>query len=211
MVLADLFHDKSLFEKALRLAHDGRAADYERLEFLGDRVIGLVVSELLYTTFPKEREGDLAKRFVMLTREETLADIAQIIGLPELLKTNENRLRHNSSVLSDVCEAVMAALYLDRGLEAVKAFMEPIWTPFSQANGQVPQDAKSTLQEWAQKKYKALPAYHVVDQQGPDHSPVFVVSVMVKEHEAMGRGTSKKAAEQQAAQNLLEVVQHGHK
>ncbi len=209
MALIDLFHNKDLFHQALRPARCGRSADYERLEFVGDRVIGLVVAELLYQTFPTEKEGSLAKRFVALTREETLADIAFAMGLPELLKTKENELRHNASVLSDVCEAVIAALYLDQGLKAVQDFMTPIWMPLIHANKQAPQDAKSALQEWVQKKYKTLPVYTVTDHSGPDHQPVFTVTVTVGKHAAIGRGSSKKAAEQQAAQNLLEAI-HGH-
>lgn len=210
MSLNELFQNKTLLHKALRLAHKGHSADYERLEFLGDRVIGMVVAELLYTTFPKENEGDLAKRFVALTCEKALAEIAQIIGLPKLLKTNENELRHNSSVLSDVCEAVIAAMYLDRGLEAVKTFMMPIWMPLILANPKVPQDAKTTLQEWAQKKYKALPIYKLINQEGAAHNPIFTVSVSIGTLTATGIGTSKKNAEQNAAQNLMEIIKNGY-
>jgi ribonuclease-3 len=210
MSLSDLFQDKTLLNKALKLAYKGRSADYERLEFLGDRVVGMVVAELLYTTFPKENEGDLAKRFVALTCEKALAEIAQTIGLPKLLKTNENELRHNSSVLSDVCEAVIAALYLDRGLEAVKTFMTPIWMPLILSNHQVPQDAKTSLQEWAQKTYKTLPVYTLINQEGPAHNPTFTVSVSIEKFSASGSGTSKKNAEQEAAQNLMEAIKNGH-
>ncbi len=210
MILRDLFKDKTLFDKAMRLAHKGRSAEYERLEFLGDRVIGMIVAELLYTTFPQEKEGDLAKRFVALTREETLADIAKTLGLPNLLKTNENELRYNSSILSDVCEAMIAALYLDSDLETVKTFITPFLIPLISTNQQAPQDAKSALQEWAQKIYKKLPTYTLVSQKGPDHNPVFTVSVTVETKSALGTGSSKKIAEQQAAQNLMEAMNNGH-
>ena len=210
MILRDLFKDKTLFDKAIRLAHKGRSAEYERLEFLGDRVIGIIVAELLYTTFPQEKEGDLAKRFVALTREETLAEIAKTLGLPNLLKTNENELRHNSSVLSDVCEAVIAALYLDGDLETVKTFITPFLTPLISANQQAPQDAKSALQEWSQKIYKKLPTYTLVGQEGPDHNPVFTVSVSVETKSAQGTGSSKKIAEQEAAKNLMEAIKNGY-
>ncbi len=203
-----VFHDKSLFKQALRLSHNGRPAGYERLEFLGDRVLGLVVAEMLYRRFPNEREGAMAKRFVALVREETLAGVAQDLGLPALLSTNEAALRHNASVLSDVCEAIIAALYLDQGLAAVQAFMEPIWSRLIEAEVQIPQDAKSALQEWAQKKFKVLPTYTLLSRTGPDHSPVFTVQVQIGDRTITGTGSNKKLAEQSAATNFLEDINH---
>lgn len=203
-----VFHDKSLFKQALRLSHNGRPAGYERLEFLGDRVLGLVVAEMLYRRFPNEREGAMAKRFVALVREETLARVAQDLGLPALLSTNETALRHNASVLSDVCEAIIAALYLDQGLTAVQAFMEPIWSRLIEAEVQIPQDAKSALQEWAQKKFKVLPTYTLLSRTGPDHSPVFTVQVQIGDRTITGTGSNKKLAEQSAATNFLEDINH---
>lgn len=203
-----VFHDKSLFKQALRLSHNGRPAGYERLEFLGDRVLGLVVAEMLYRRFPNEREGAMAKRFVALVREETLAGVAQDLGLPALLSTNETALRHNASVLSDVCEAIIAALYLDQGLAAVQAFMDPIWSRLIEAEVQIPQDAKSALQEWAQKKFKVLPTYTLLSRTGPDHSPVFTVQVQIGDRTITGTGSNKKLAEQSAATNFLEDINH---
>lgn len=203
-----VFHDKSLFKQALRLSHNGRPAGYERLEFLGDRVLGLVVAEMLYRRFPNEREGAMAKRFVALVREETLAGVAQDLGLPALLSTNETVLRHNASVLSDVCEAIIAALYLDQGLAAVQAFMDPIWSRLIEAEVQIPQDAKSALQEWAQKKFKILPTYTLLSRTGPDHSPVFTVQVQIGDRTITGTGSNKKLAEQSAATNFLEDINH---
>lgn len=208
--LADLFHNKKLLDKALQLAHKGRPAGYERLEFLGDRVVGIVVAEMLYDAFPDEKEGDLAKRFVALVREETLAEVAEQIGLPALLKTSENELRHNTSVLSDVCESVLGALYLDAGLDAVKQFMTPIWTPLLLSKQRAPQDPKSAVQEWTQKHFKELPVYKLTDQSGPDHHPVFTVILSAGPHTVTGRGHSKKEAEQQAAQVFMETCMHGY-
>ena len=203
--------NQSLLNKALTLSCHGKKATYERLEFLGDRVVGLVVAELLYETFPAEAEGSMAKRFVALTREEALARIAEQIGLPEMLITTEDELRQNASVLSDVCEAVIAALYLDKGLEAVKAFMTPLWMPLIQSETQVPQDAKSTLQEWSQKKYKELPVYQLVNRTGPDHQPVFTVQVQIHKKTVLGQGNSKKTAEQNAAEQFLKEIKNGLK
>jgi len=205
-----IFHNKSLFRQALRLSHNGHPAGYERLEFLGDRVLGLVVAEMLYRRFPNEREGAMAKRFVALVREETLAGVAQDLGLPALLSTNEDALRHNASVLSDVCEAVIAALYLDQGLAAVQAFMEPIWSRLIEAEIQIPQDAKSALQEWAQKKFKILPTYTLLSRTGPDHAPVFTVQVQIGDRTITGTGSNKKLAEQSAATHFLEDINHAN-
>ena len=202
--------DAKLLNDALQLSQKGKRPKYERLEFLGDRVIGLVVSEMLYKTFPTEAEGPMAKRFVALTREETLADIARQIGLPDLIKTTENELRQNNSVLSDVCEAVIAALYLDQGLSAVKRFMKPLWLPLIQAEPDIPQDSKSELQEWAQKKYKCLPKYELTNRTGPDHSPVFTVTVRIGGKSAIGKGASKKLAEHNAAETLLKEIKNGN-
>ena len=196
----------NLLRQALQLGRNGRRALYERLEFLGDRVVGLVVAEMLYTTFPGEREGALAKRFVALTREETLARVGEQIGLPERIITRDDSLRHNSSVLCDVCEAVLGAMYMDLGLEAVKKFMYPLWTPLIQEEITIPQDAKSALQEWAQKKYKKVPEYQMESRTGPDHCPHFVMRVTIENYTAVAEGSSKRIAEQIAAETLLEQI-----
>lgn len=210
MDIRALFQDKSLFDTAVTLSHHGKAAAYERLEFLGDRVLGLVVAEMLYDAFPQEKEGELARRFTALVREETLAEVAVQMGVPELLKTKENELRHNDSVLADVCEALLGALYLDQGLSAVCNFMEPLWCPLLTREKQAPKDAKSTLQEWAQQKGFALPIYTVLKRMGPDHAPCFLMQVEIMGVGlASAEGASKKLAEQAAAIDLLKQVKNG--
>jgi len=203
-----LFHDTKLFDAAIQLAYGSKAASYERLEFLGDRVLGLVVAEMLYTSYPKEKEGSLAKRFVVLTCEKTLAEVAHLWHLNKLVKTTDDELRNNDSVLSDVCEAVLGALYLDQGLDAVKNLMLPVWQPLMESNRQAPQDAKSACQEWAQRRFKCLPTYKMVEQMGTEHEPVFKVQIQVAELTAFGVGHNKKEAEKEAARNLLEQY-HG--
>ncbi len=202
-----LFNDQTLLRQALTLAHHGRTASYERLEFLGDRVLGLVVAEMLYLHHPMEKEGALARRFTELVREETLAEVAEKLGLPTLLITRENELRHNPSVLSDVCEAVLGALFLDQGLETVRQFIHPLWLPLMHRNKQAPKDAKSALQELAQKRGLPLPSYIVLKKSGPEHAPLFDIQVTIPDiGTAIGTGESKKIAEQHAAQNLLETL-----
>jgi len=202
--IQSLFKNQKLWEQAIQLASGQHAASYERLEFLGDRVLGLVVAEMLYNAYPDEKEGALAKRYVALTRESTLAEIAHLWHLNKLVKTNDKDLRENDSILSDVCEAVLGALYLDQGLQAVKEVMLPVWTPFMQSNAQAPQDSKSACQEWAQRKYKCLPVYTVIEQLGTIQKPIFKVQIQVHKLTAFGVGHSKKDAEKEAAQNLLE-------
>lgn len=206
-MLKELFHNQDLLKQALTLSHHGKSAPYERLEFLGDRVLGLIVADMLYHTFDQEKEGELARRFTGLVREETLAQIATQLGLGDLIITKEHELRYNRSILADVCEAVLGAMYLDSGLEVVRAFMEPIWTPLLHVDKKAPKDAKSALQEWAQQHGHKLPVYTLIEKTGEEHAPQFVIQVeVVGVGQATGHGPNKKAAEQTAAGNLLKQV-----
>lgn len=208
MDIQSLFKDKTCLTTALTLSHHGKSAPYERLEFLGDRVLGLVIAEYLYRKFPKEKEGELARRHTALVREETLAEIAIDMGIPSLIKTKEDELRSNPSILSDVCEAVLGALYLDQGIQKVKEFMLPFWMPYVEANKEAPKDAKSALQEWAQKHAFDLPVYSVLKRAGTDHEPYFFMQVEIMGAGlAHGEGKSKKIAEQNAADNLLKQLE----
>lgn len=188
-----------------------RSTPYERLEFLGDRVLGLVVADMLFHRFPAEPEGALARRHAALVRRETLAQVAQEIGLPSCLSLakgeEEAGGRANPGILADACEAVIGALYADAGFDRAAQFVRRAWTPLMDAVAQPPKDAKTALQEWAQGRGKPLPVYAVVGQDGPPHDPVFVVSVSVEGVDPMqGTGASKRVAEQAAAAALLEKV-----
>lgn len=210
MQLSTLFEDQSLLTNALTLAHNGKTADYERLEFLGDRVLGLIVADMLYLNYPTEKEGKLAPRFTELVREETLAQVARQLDIPAQLITREENLRANPSILADVCEAVLGALFLDKGFNAVQKFVTPIWTPIMHQYKTAPKDAKTRLQEWAQKKGYTLPVYRVIGKQGADHNPQFIIEAVVHGQAAQGIGHSKKEAEQIAAETLLHELK-GHK
>ena len=215
--LGHTFSSPQLLEQALmhRSVAHGSQRGYERLEFLGDRVLGLVVADLLYDAFPNEDEGAMAKRHVDLVRRETLAEVARMIGLGRHIRLSrgedEAGGRENEAILADCCEAVIAALYRDGGLEAADGFIRRYWLERLKALERPPQDAKTALQEWAQGKGLPLPDYRTVDRTGPDHMPVFTVSVEVAGQEpAKGEGTSKRAAEQAAAERLLaEVMKNG--
>ena len=186
----------------------------ERLEFLGDRVLGLVLAGLLLEAFPGEKEGEIAYRFSALARSETLTRVAEEIGLaPHIeLSSGEEEAggRQNASILADCLEAIIAALFLDGGLEAAEAFIHRHWRPLMDKEPAPPKDAKTMLQEWAQGRGLPLPEYRVTGQLGPDHAPRFTVEVTVHEKKpASGQGASKRAAEQTAAEALLALINPG--
>jgi ribonuclease-3 len=184
---------------------------YERLEFLGDRVLALIVAEQLLDRFPHEREGAIAKRHVNLVRREALALVARRIDLGRFLILSrgeeESGSRDSDTILSDSMEAVIGALYLDGGLEAARRFILAEWNRLLEQDLRPPQDSKTTLQEWAQGRKLPLPRYDTVDQSGPAHAPEFTVQVTVEGYPpATGAGRSKRLAEQAAAAALIAAV-----
>lgn len=178
----------------------------ERLEFLGDRVLGLAIAELLIERFPEEAEGQLAQRLAVLVSAPTLARVARSSGMAGEIRMAAGQLAEDTdAVLADACEAVIGAVYLDGGMAPAVAFIRAQWDALVNEAGAPPKDAKSTLQEWAQGRGLPLPSYAVQSREGPDHAPQFVVSVAVEgESAAQGQGKSKRAAEQAAAAALLE-------
>ncbi len=207
------FSDPSLLQQALthRSVESAGGLDYERLEFLGDRVLGLIVTEMVMQSYPAEREGALAKRLAALVRQETLADISREIGLGPFIHLSRGEAegggRDNEAILADVCEAVIAAIYRDGGLDAARRFIERHWQARVRAVEAPPQDAKTALQEWAQARGLALPSYVVVTRTGPDHAPAFTVRVDIDGvPSAEGKGPSKRVAEQAAARRALELL-----
>jgi ribonuclease-3 len=184
------------------------ALDNERLEFLGDRVLGLCVARLLLEHFPDAREGDLARRFNRLVRMETCAAVARELQLgPDLiLDAGEAGAggRRKDSILADACEAVLGAIFLDGGFEPAQAFVERFWTDRLKTVPAAPVDAKTALQEWAQARKLSLPSYRVVGCEGPDHAPEFEAEVQISGlPPARGQGASKRVAEQAAAAAML--------
>jgi ribonuclease-3 len=203
------FRDPSLIETAL--THPGAAAHssgpnrFERLEFLGDRVLGLIVADMLLRRFPSESEGALARRLADLAKQETLVTVACQIGIDKTLRLAKGESRDRSGPLADACEAVLGAIYLDGGIEPAARLIRACWGPLMEQSPAPPRDAKTALQEWAQGRGRPLPVYTIADRAGPDHEPAFVVRVSVDGFEpADGRGGSKRAAEQAAAAALLE-------
>ncbi len=200
------FKSKKLLKQALTLGFENHFAGYERLEFLGDRVLGVIVANMLFHVFSKEPEGDLARRFTALTRAETLAFVTEELHFDRYLisAVPSNKPDLTKAVLSDICEAVIAALFLDGGFEVAQQFVVRYWTPLMEKLSAPPVDSKTKLQEWAQARKLPLPVYTQLDRKGPDHNPVFMMQVAVSGFEPIcASGASKKEASQNAAAEFL--------
>ena len=182
------------------------------LEFIGDRVLGLLAAEALAERFPKAKEGELAPRLNALVSRETCARVAKVADLGPALRLSASSSkiggRETESILAGACEALMAALYQDGGLELARKVFLDLWSEeFDRAGQGRPRDPKTALQEWAQSKGRPLPSYRVLDRTGPDHAPEFTVEVSVKDVDpAIAKGKSRQEAEKAAAKALLERV-----
>jgi len=200
-------HDLSLYERAL--THGSlRAENYERLEFLGDRVLALVMAEWLYERFPGESEGQLSKRLNALVTGSVCAEIARGLGLAAHLQlgkqARDDGASDSDNVLGDAVEALIGALYLEHGLEPARAAVRQLWGDRVAADRRAPQHPKSALQEWAAAQGRRPPDYAVIERAGPHHAPRFTVRVSIgKLAEATATGGSKQEAETAAAAALL--------
>ncbi len=204
LLVRALTHASALAERG---NHDP-AATYQRLEFLGDRVLGLVVSDMLITAYPHATEGELARRLARLVSGETCADVAMEMGLDAFVRLGGSLARKRSGkatgVLADVCESVIGALYRDGGLEAARPVIERYWRDRMIAMSGPLRDAKTELQEWAHRSGLATPQYRELSRSGPDHAPVFEIEVVIDDRPAaVGSGRSKREAEQAAAEAML--------
>jgi ribonuclease-3 len=213
--LGHAFARESLIAEALTHASASsmKGYSYERLEFLGDRVLGLVMAELLVRRFPSEPEGDLARRHAVLVSRDTLVAVARDLDLARYINVQPNTPpeRIPESILADACEAVLGALYLDAGLQVAARLVERLWSRRLDFDLPPPRDAKTELQEWVQARGLPLPLYRTVAAEGPSHDPAFTVEAFVEglaPQRAVAR--SKRAAEQEAARALLvEARQRG--
>jgi ribonuclease-3 len=200
--------DPAPFERAL--THGSQAVEnYERLEFLGDRVLGLVVAEWLWDLFPDEAEGMLSKRLNALVTGAVCADVARELGVRVHLRlgkqARDDGASESDNVLGDVMEALIGAWYREAGFVAARDFVRAAWGDRAQAQAKAPQHPKAALQEWAAAHNRRPPAYTILDRAGPDHAPRFTVSVTIGAYaEASATGTSKQEAETAAARALLD-------
>ncbi|MCG8440523.1 MAG: ribonuclease III [Caulobacterales bacterium] len=206
------FRDRELLARALTHAShgDGRktARDYERLEFLGDRVLGLIIARRLFERFDDMDEGGLAPRLNALVRKEACARVARRIALGEAVRMSRSEEkaggRDKESILGDACEALLAAIYLDGGLRRAQTFVTRFWAEEFAALKAKPKDPKTKLQEWAQARRAPTPRYEVTGREGPDHRPRFEVEAVVEGlAPARGEGASRRAAERAAAAAFL--------
>lgn len=199
--------DSALFE--LAFTHSSAARNsYDRLEFLGDRVLGVVIATALYERYPKEPEGNLSKRFNALVARETCAEVGRGLGLPPLIRlgkqAREDGANQSENVIGDVVEALIGALFVEGGLEPARQFVLDAWAPYLEGQGRAPQHPKSALQELAAARGCRPPEYEVVGRAGAHHAPVFTIRVSVKGlGEATADGSSKQDAETAAAEALL--------
>ena len=204
-------NDLALFERAL--THSSLSRDsYERLEFLGDRVLGLIVGRWLYERFAAEPEGQLSRRYNALVARETCADIGRELGVPAQIRlgkqARDDGASDSDNVVGDVVEALIGALALDGGIDAAEAFVRRAWGPRLDRQGRAPVHAKSALQELAAARGLGAPAYATVSRTGAQHAPRFTVRVAIRNAgEATGEGSTKQEAETAAASALLEQLQ----
>lgn len=201
------FKDKKLLELALTQSGADSAHNNERLEFIGDRVLGLSVAGLLYEMFPAEAEGELARRHAALVSTQTLARVATEIGLEKHIHHGHmtgGRIQH---IMADAMEAIFGAIYLESGFDVARDVIVSRWRGLAAEEITAPKDAKTALQEFVQRNHTGeLPVYEYLPQTGPSHNPVFNVSVTALGKTATGTGASKKEASTAAAAELLKIL-----
>ncbi len=207
------FYDKSLLEKALTHTSAISPAkrveqSYQRLEFLGDRVLGLAIANLLHKRFPQSNEGELSRTLNSLVRKETCAKVAKQLNLDEFIILGESEAKsggaNKEAILGDVCEAIIGAIYRDGGFDEAHKFVEEFFAPLIDEAKLKRTDSKTALQEWAQANNLSLPKYTELSRTGPDHAPTFTIGVKIDNYEqASAKASSKKLAEQRAAYNFL--------
>ena len=201
------FKNKDLLVKSLIHKSHNNIDNNEKLEFLGDRVLGLVFAKTLLKIYPNDKEGIIDKKFASLVNKKTCLQIAKKLELKKYITTGgsyKGLSRSDDKIVSDGFEALLGAIFLDQGINTVEKFILNIWGEFLEKSTETPIDAKTQLQEYSLKKFKTLPVYTIQKQSGPQHSPIFKVEVHIKNSKKFyASGSSKKNAQQNAAQKLL--------
>jgi ribonuclease-3 len=212
------FKDRSLLVQALThvsaIGHSKAKISYQRLEFLGDHVLGLAISHMLLREYPSAKEGELSQRLSDLVRAETCVEVGLDLDLGSYIYFGSHEIksggRNRNSIIADVCEALIGAIYLDAGYESAAKFVEKYWLNLALSPLRQLRDAKTRLQEWAQSRGLPPPAYRQIERKGPDHQPVFKIAVDLPGMDAAeGEGPTKRDAQQTAALAMLE--RHGVK
>ena len=204
------FKDKKLLIKSLTHKSFDPSNNYEKLEFLGDRVLGLIISKTLLDFFPHDKEGSLDKKLASLVNRKKCCEISKKLNLEKFLVTGNVKSKKNKivdKIVSDACEALIGAIYLDQGLSSAEKFILKYWKSSLNVNIKDQVDAKTKLQEYSLKKYKTLPKYKILSSTGPRHKPVFKIGVSIESSKVFNAsGYSKKDAEQKAAQLFLKKL-----
>jgi ribonuclease-3 len=209
--LNHVFKNRDLLTYALTHSSMGGNVNYERLEFLGDRVLGLIVAQILFSRFPKEKEGDLAKRLAALVQGSFLAQIARKINLGNYIVFSDAERQaggqNNENILADVFESLLGALYLDSGFDKCYALIDRLWADSFFEMKAPPQHPKTTVQEWSQSQSLPLPTYEIIEQSGPDHMPTFTIQLSIQGHDPItAQSTSRQRAEKKVAQIFIEKM-----
>ena len=201
------FNDKELLSKSFIHKSCNKEINNEKLEFLGDRVIGLILSKKLLNLYPNEKEGIIDKKFASLVNKKTCAKVFRSLNLKKFIKTGNSFKTIRSAderLLSDTCEALIGAVYLDQGFVVTEKFVLNIWRHFIKDSKIIELDPKTKIQEFSLKKFKKLPIYKTIKKTGPNHNPFFQVSIQIENSKKyIGQGNSKKNAEQNAALKLI--------
>ncbi len=207
-LINDCFIHPSFLKKNKKL-NNNFVHEFERLEFLGDRVLGIVIASLIFNKFNEYDEGTLSKKFSLLVQRDFLYKIALKLNLNDFVKVNNKNfnLKSQKSILSDTLESIIGAIYIDGGFDSSRKFITSLWMPYLDLTPTNKSDPKSTLQEVSQKKYKKLPEYKLVSKKGPPHSPVFTVSLKALNFQTIkDSGHSIRDAEKNAAKKILDML-----
>ena len=204
------FKNEKLLIKSLTHKSNDPINSYEKLEFLGDRVLGLIISKRLLETYPNEKEGVLDKKLASLVNQKRCLEVGKSISLDKYVlvgNSKSRKIKIEDKIVSDCCEALIGAIYLDKGLNTVEKFILKLWKDHLTASIITFVDSKTKLQEYSLKKYKILPVYKLIENSGPRHAPIFKVGVKLHNSKLIqGTGNSKKDAEQKAASLFLKGI-----
>ena len=204
------FKNQDLLLQSLTHKSYDKYLNNEKLEFLGDRVLGFVIAKKLLELYPDEKEGILDKKLASLVNKKKCYDVGKFLKLNKVVKTNNSAKNNNnieSKIISDACEAIIGAIFLEHGINVAEKTILNLWSKDLKNSVETQIDAKTRLQEYSLKEFKVLPVYKLIESKGPNHKPTFKIQVKIKNTKAeLGHGSSKKIAEQNAAKKLIDKI-----
>ena len=203
------FKNKKLLHQSLTHKSYDKNNNNEKLEFLGDRILGFVIANKLIELYPNDKEGELDKKLASLVNKKKCFEVGDFLNLNKFIKTSTSSANNNieTKIISDACEAIIGAIFLDQGIKIAEQFILDLWSSELKNSIIMKIDAKTRLQEYSLKEFKVLPVYKLIASKGPNHKPIFKIRVKIKNTEAeFGIGSSKKIAEQNAANKLLKKI-----